>query len=529
MLQDVLNKWGAVEVAPIELYTDVFHLGEGMLQKERELPGEFKTNPIALCSKDGKMFRRILFEDRFEEILEELKEADFAFLNGCTYFGRTNAVANVSKMYALIFDLDGVTDKTLNAFFSGAFNAKAYPIPNYVVLSGHGVHLYYLFEYPVPLYPNIKLQLKKYKYALTTRVWNAYTSTIEKPQYQGINQSFRIPGTKTKEGSKMTYAVPYRLHNHPFCFDELNEFVPEEDKIDETKLYKESSMTLNEAAKKYPEWYQKRVIEKQPKGTYTCKKDLYDWWIRKIREGAAYHHRYFCIMCLCIYAVKCGVSEEELREDIKQLMPFLNELNPDEPFTETDVESALDCFEERYKTFPRNDISKLSGIVIKANKRNGRTQEVHLGRARAVQMYDDPEGKWRNKEGRPSAEQIVREYRETHPEARKTDCIRETGLSKPTVYKWWDETSGPKVSKKVFSPVRKSKTNYLVKQELLKMLLSMDDDEVAEFYRMIDGDSEKKVKKGSREMTPEEAAEYERMIKHAEQMVLEETIEGFKL
>lgn len=30
-------------------------------------------------------------------------------------------------------------------------------------------------------------------------------------------------------------------------------------------------------------------------------------------------------------------------------------------------------------------------------------------------------------------------------------------------------------------------------------------------------------------MTPEEAAEYDRMIKHAKQMVLEESIEDFKL
>lgn len=26
----------------------------------------------------------------------------------------------------------------------------------------------------------------------------------------------------------------------------------------------------------------------------------------------------------------------------------------------------------------------------------------------------------------------------TAPDGRKADCIRDTGLSKPTVYKWWD-------------------------------------------------------------------------------------------
>ncbi len=46
------------------------------------------------------------------------------------------------------------------------------------------------------------------------------------------------------------------------------------------------------------------------------------------------------------------------------------------------------------------------------------------------------------KEGRPEGsgtkEQIVKEYREKNPTARKSDCIRDTGLDKKTVYKWWN-------------------------------------------------------------------------------------------
>ena len=32
-------------------------------------------------------------------------------------------------------------------------------------------------------------------------------------------------------------------------------------------------------------------------------------------------------------------------------------------------------------------------------------------------------------------------WRQRHPEGRKADCVRDTGLTKPTVYKWWDEAS----------------------------------------------------------------------------------------
>ncbi|MFR7613265.1 hypothetical protein [Eubacterium ventriosum] len=47
-----------------------------------------------------------------------------------------------------------------------------------------------------------------------------------------------------------------------------------------------------------------------------------------------------------------------------------------------------------------------------------------------------PDGEWRYVP--PTAEQTVREWQESHPAGKKADCIRETGLSKPTVYKWWN-------------------------------------------------------------------------------------------
>jgi hypothetical protein len=80
----------------------------------------------------------------------------------------------------------------------------------------------------------------------------------------------------------------------------------------------------------------------------------------------------------------------------------------------------------------------LDCLTMPVNKRNWRKQEEHLGRARAVQAFDDPNGNWRNKEGRPSAQARVYEWRQQHPEGRKADCHRETGLDPKTVRKWWD-------------------------------------------------------------------------------------------
>lgn len=441
MLEDVLKDWSGMEVSAMEVYTDIFKLGTGQIQKEGqdEETRNLKSNPVAYWKndKDLKGHYRILFDDTFPEILKELQEADFSILNGITYFGRKNLQANANRMYALIFDLDGVTDETLNNFLSGAFRAKVYPVPNYVMLSGHGIHLYYLFEEPVSLYPYLKIQLKTLKYALTEKMWNPYTSKDDKKQFQGINQGFRVVGGKTKiEGVRIR---AFRMNSHPFSLGMLSEYVPENQRVEEYKFHRESLITLEDAKKRYPEWYEKRIVNgDKTKGHWTCKPDLYEWWKRQIRAGAALHHRYFNIMCLAIYAVKSGIEEDQLKQDAYGLIPFLNDIAPSEPFIKADVESALECYDERYVTFPIEDISKLSGIEIKKNKRNRRPQKIHLQRARAVQMIDYPDGEWRNKNGRPGKADIVHEWRAAHPDGRKADCIKDTSLSKSTVYRYWE-------------------------------------------------------------------------------------------
>lgn len=440
MLEDVIRRYGGVAVDALTVYTDIFRLGENEIQRNGEQPGNFKGNPLGYKKQNGaaKGTYRVMFDDTFANTLMELQEADFAILNGITYFGRKNVQEHASKMYALIIDLDGVTDETLdNFFFSAAINEDMgiYPLPNYTVLSGTGVHLYYVLEEPMPLYPNIKLQMKELKFALTKKIWNKYTTLQhEKIQYQGINQGFRVIGGKTKISGIRVRA--FRTNSHPFSIEKLNEYVPMENRVDASKLWKESKITLAAAQKKYPEWYERRVVNKEPKGTWTCKTDLYFWWLRKIRESAAYGHRYFCIMCLAIYGVKSGVSKEQVEHDAMELLPFLDGLNVLEPFTEEDVRSALECWDERYKTFPLKDISRLSAIPVRKNKRNGRSRKQHLKLVNAMNQVKREMGE---PIGRPSAEEVVLEWQRRNPGGRKADCIRETGLSKPTVYKWFQD------------------------------------------------------------------------------------------
>lgn len=76
---------------------------------------------------------------------------------------------------------------------------------------------------------------------------------------------------------------------------------------------------------------------------------------------------------------------------------------------------------------------------IDRNKRNGRKQKQHLQLARGIRQLKMSMGEPVSGGGRPSCGYMVLSWRDKNPEGTKAECMRATGLSKPTVYKWWDD------------------------------------------------------------------------------------------
>lgn len=424
------------EVGYLDFYRDIFP--EGSFEK-RGVYEDGKYNGIAVSIRKGeKKAKRLTVTDDLEAIEEMTMTDDFCLMSPISYVGKSRKSGNARFMYAMAIDLDGIETLDQWRFFikqvEQGHKMRSFvwglPKPTYLVSSGTGIHIYYVFQKPIPLFRNIVEQLEILKKRLTWQAWTQGASSLhDNVQYESLFQGFRIVGTVTKNGDRCrAFKVGDKID-----VEYLNYFVPEEHRI--KSLVYQSDLTLEEAKKKYPEWYQKRIVEKRPKQSWTCKKDLYDWWIRKLSDGAEQGHRYWCIMTLATYAKKCGVSREELEADAYGLIPLMN--TKGDTFTEDDVLHALEAYTDSYITYPIDTIVNRTGIPIEKNKRNGRKQRLHLERARAVQEIDYPDGEWRNKEGRPTQEQIVREWKELHPDGRKADCIRETGLSKPTVYKWW--------------------------------------------------------------------------------------------
>lgn len=255
---------------------------------------------------------------------------------------------------------------------------------------------------------------------------------------QGILQGFRVVGSGSKLGREYPVTA-YRLGGR-VTLEKLLEFIPDSNGEQQRLegLMRKSRLSLAEAKEKYPDWYERRIVKKERRGRWTVKRDLYDWWLHRIGDEIRVGHRFYGIMTLAIYAKKCGISEDELRRDAFSLLKPYDDMSVEDinRFTKDDVVCALEMFNEDYVTFPRDDIAKLSGLTMPVNKRNWRKQEQHLKIARATRdiIHDN----WREGNGRPSVQNRVYEWRQKHPEGRKADCHRDTGLDPKTIRKWWD-------------------------------------------------------------------------------------------
>lgn len=432
------------EISYMDFYRDVFPVGSFEAQGVYE---DRKYNGIAVSiQRGGRHTKRFTVTDDLDVIGEMALTDDFCLMSPISYAGKSRKSENARFMYALAIDLDGVETLEQWNFFMKQVDyghemlsfVWGLPRPTYLVSSGTGLHIYYVFEKPIPLFRNIVEQLEVLKKRLTWQAWTQGASSLhDQVQYESLFQGFRMVGTITKTGGRCrAFKVGEKV-----TVEYLNRYVPEEYQV-KNFAYK-SELHLADAQKKYPEWYQKRVIEGRPRQTWTCKKDLYDWWIRKLSAGAEQGHRYWCIMTLATYAKKCGVPRDVLENDAYGLIPLMN--TKGDEFTEDDVLHALEAYTDSYITYPIDTIVNRTGIPIEKNKRNGRKQAVHMKIMSSTRDILYPDGAWRNKAGRPkgsgTAEQTVREWQEKHPDGKKADCIRETGLSKPTVYKWWAEYS----------------------------------------------------------------------------------------
>jgi hypothetical protein len=423
-------------VEPLQFYRSIFPTGELEIKNKRE-QGKYHAIAVELLPKaaeDRKNIKKYIVYDDLEPLEALLQSDNFVIISPISYIGRSRKSENARFMYALAIDLDGIPDKAHLHDLFHQMKIEYIPRPTYIVFSGNGIHLYYQFSRPIPCFKNIIQQLSVFKHELTRKIWNGYvTSLYENVQYESLFQGFRLAGGVAKDGSRTKIFKT----GDKVDIEYLNKFVSDEYKV--TQYTYKSDLTLEKAKELYPEWYDKRVVKGISKGTWTCKRDVFDWWLRRLKGEITVGHRYYGVMILAIYAKKCGIDRTELETVAFDLIDTLETLTDkeDNHFTRQDVLAALEMYNDSYITFPIDSIVNLTGIQITKNRRNYRTRQEHIKLMNFIRDEIKHNTDWRNKNGRPTKEKEVIEWRRLNPNGSKADCIRATGLDRKTVSKYW--------------------------------------------------------------------------------------------
>ena len=466
--------------------------------------GQFQYNPIvfyktkrtsakkSVKQKDGtlssdKNTHRLVLKDDYQS-KDWLQTRYFALMAPITYVGKSTANKNARYLYAFAIDLDGVGIDQLKVLFvymsrrwgKGLLQGlPIIPMPNIIVNSGHGLHLYYIMRYPLALYEwNAKL-LQQFCRALYHLVWypaneksgEPGTSTEKKIHCLGIYHSFRMPETMTKPlrvNKKTQEAVgngvpirAWKMRSEHYTLFNLAKYFAYDDELKKKftpkvlselekggRMMNPNRLSLEQARKKYgEEWYNNRGS----KGRFTTNRALYDWWLKKIsnpvKGGVKEGHRYFCVMALAAFAKKCGIEKAELIQDAESLLDSFEGLTTkaNNHFRMYDIHKAIEAYdkENSVRWSPRM-IEHWTDIEMKKTKRNKRKQAIHLAGARAIQNINDPEGTWRGRHHETlensKVAAAVNEWMANHPEStNKSACARDLNLSRTTVIKWWNE------------------------------------------------------------------------------------------
>lgn len=423
-----------------------------------------KKRPSFVYSKVDYIFQG---KDNLWNMISYSKNTDFLVIRPVSYAGRSMKLDAARLLHAMVIEIDGLIikngenyglDELIHSFER---HYKPLPRPTFIVCSGSGVHLYFVFEKPVTLFTNVMEQLNEMRHWLVSQFWSSYVSE-DKVQRETLTQGFRVVGSYAKDHKAIVCAFET---GDKVTLEYLNSFVPEDKKV--VPAYSRKGVSLTVAKELYPEWYQKVIIEKKPKSVWHFNGPwMYYWWREKMIREAKDGCRGYMMENLCALALKCQIPEDELDRDLEMLLyeMELKTEKEDNHFTEADVLRAKQTYNKKeYNAYARrvdylrNKFAPFE-IEIPENTRHKNKQHAWL-QSDVVNIKNKKTGELQrrvnpcksNREfvlremrengeisGRPSKQSVVQDWRRDHPNGTKYQCQKETGLSKMTVYKWWD-------------------------------------------------------------------------------------------
>lgn len=397
----ILAGWGE-QVSASTLYEDVF--GDlSMLM------------PVVVLDEDAT---KHVVKMTIEEALMQSGARNDLLLGGSTFFKQYISKATTRDVHALIVDMDNVYSGTLLQIIQAGWadvNGHSWPIPTYIVNSGTGLHLYFVFSAPLPHYKRFEKGIDTLYRTLAAQQTQGWPYLVRQVQWYG--QDFRIAGGCGKNGWENTV---FRVGT----------------KWDPSELARTLGLNIVFDMDVKPIRHAKnRKFTYKGQGWH-CHEGFYHYALNGVKNQTMEGNRYTSMCALAVIAWKCGISYDILKQDLYSLLPLFNERGNNE-VKPREVVSALKMYNDKAMLTPRARLEDWQGWKYEGQKRNYRKQEIHLFLARnqkaALKMLGEMKP-----EGRPSACDIVLSWKKQHPDGRKIDCIKETGLAKSTVYRWWN-------------------------------------------------------------------------------------------
>lgn len=343
-----------------------------------------------------------------EQMLEEVSVRHDAAVCPAEFFHKVRRTSMLKSLHALTLDLDSVEPTDLQELLNHAFMGIT---PTYLVNSGSGVHLVYLFTAPVACYNWAKILLAEMHTRLKEKFsvpWAVYhVDTIP-----SLVQVYRVVGSRTKLGQT---ASAYLVGNA----------------WDVASLAATVGVTWEKptpSTQRTKAWIKDtEKIKTLPSG----RPSFYHSVLKGITEKTEVGHRHMSMFALAVIAVKCRISRERLHSDLKALQSHFNDLISSQLINDREIDNILATLDaKKAKSVTGETLEKWLGWTFeRKTKRNHRSREEHLSLVAEKK--------------RTQSATAVQDYLAEHPGASISETAKRLGMSRNTVAKYYHMIETP--------------------------------------------------------------------------------------
>ena len=341
-----------------------------------------------------------------DEVLQIAVFRNDVYAYSCSFFGDWPKEGLLKDVYAFVIDLDGVSPVDLRVLLKREI--KKLP-PTYIVNSGQGIHLVYMFTAPVACY---KVRQKAMKQAIKALagLFKVKTYSYKVDPTATLVHPYRVVGSRTKLGQ---IAKAYK--------------VGEKRGVVEMLKLLDIDTHLFEEHKKKPTTKRKASQHSNVAVLPTGRVRFYDSTYERVRHEVDEGHRYLSLFALAIIAYKCRVPREQIEKDISDLVDLFNQKEHMKLVKEKEIEKAMMGYSQKFVKVNSYTLEEYLGFQFHRKiKRNGLNRNEHLQMARAIKSAKE----------KAKREVQMKRYLQANPDASLKQLVEALGWGKATVVKY---------------------------------------------------------------------------------------------